>query len=329
MAPRKPSLRDLSRSAKGTELAAANFAPGTDRIVLLDPTLVHSGGLQDRFSVDEDQLAALAESIKTEGQKIPILVRPHRTLPGTYEIVAGRRRLEACRMAGISVRAEVQDLDDQSLVITQAIENIAREDLSYIERACLAVRMVDEAGLDPSAVDNAFTCDKTERSRYLKIGRAVPAEIISYVGKALPIGRPRWEQFARLISSSQDALQAVYETMKDDQERPNTLAASVERFELLFTAALEKKPSKSKSPPVRFARTIRRGRGKPFAKISRVGADVQLTFFENAGPEFLDWFAENVDAMIDTMFRKYGQAVLKREDELPPGSGEATAGKLE
>jgi ParB family transcriptional regulator, chromosome partitioning protein len=198
MTSKKPSLRDLAAAAKAPELAAAN-SQATDRIVTLDPALVHPGGLEDRLEVDDGELEALAESIRTAGQKVPILVRPHPRNPGEYEIVAGRRRLAACRRAGIPVRAEVQDLDDRSLVIAQAIENIAREDLSYIERARLAVRMVDEAGLEPAAIDTAFACGKTERSRYLKIGRGIPDDIVAFVGKAPGIGRPRWEKLVTRI----------------------------------------------------------------------------------------------------------------------------------
>ena len=58
--------------------------------------------------------------------------RPHPGFPGAYQVVARWRGQQVCRRTGISVRAKAQDLDDRSLVITQAIENIAREGLTYI-----------------------------------------------------------------------------------------------------------------------------------------------------------------------------------------------------
>lgn len=72
------------------------------------------------------------------------------------------------------MRAEIQDLNQRDLVLSQAIKNIACENLSYIEGVRLAAHMVDEAGLQPTDIEIAFSCGKTDRSRYLKIGRGVP-----------------------------------------------------------------------------------------------------------------------------------------------------------
>ncbi|MGR3564661.1 MAG: type II toxin-antitoxin system YhaV family toxin [Heliomarina sp.] len=112
MAARKSSLRDLAAKSRKDGLAAANTGPVAGRIAELDPGLVHAGGLADRLDVSQAEIKTLAESLRDAGQKVPILVRPHPTKPGEYEIVAGRRRLAACRLAGINVRAEIQELAD-------------------------------------------------------------------------------------------------------------------------------------------------------------------------------------------------------------------------
>ena len=103
------------------------------------------------------------------------------------------------------IHDEIQDLDDTALVMGQAIENIAREDLTYIERAKLAARMVDEAGLQPADIDMAFSCGKTDRSRYLKIGRGILTDILQWIGKAPSAGRPRWEQLVTTLESDDAA----------------------------------------------------------------------------------------------------------------------------
>jgi len=97
MAARKRSLRDLAAKSRKDGLAAANTGPVAGRIAELDPELVHTGGLADRFDVSQAEIATLAESLCNAGQKVPILVRPHPERPVEYEIIAGRRRLAACR----------------------------------------------------------------------------------------------------------------------------------------------------------------------------------------------------------------------------------------
>jgi ParB family chromosome partitioning protein len=306
MTSKKPSLRDLAAAAKGQELAAANTQT-TDRIMTLDPALVHPGGLAERLEVDEAELEALAESIRTAGQKVPILVRPHPGIPGEYEIVAGRRRLEACRRSGISVRAEVQDLDDRSLVIAQAIENIAREDLSYIERARLAVRMVDEAGLEPAAIDTAFACGKTERSRYLKIGRGIPDDIVAFVGKAPGIGRPRWEKLATRIEEDDTTLGRIRQKLAAANSEVSTPLASDARFDLVFAAAF----AKEASPPsaralveeIRLPTHL-----DPVGRIKRTRSGVQVTLHAASDPGFVDWVTRNGADVVKRLMTDYAAA---------------------
>ncbi|WP_372675417.1 ParB/RepB/Spo0J family partition protein [Aquicoccus sp.] len=84
----------------------------SDTIAELDPGLVHAGGHTDGLDVSQAEIATLAESLRNAGQKVPILARPHPAKPGEYEIVAGQRRLAACHLAGMKVRAEIEELND-------------------------------------------------------------------------------------------------------------------------------------------------------------------------------------------------------------------------
>ncbi len=92
---------------------------------------------QMRQKIDGDDLAELAESIKSLGVIQPIVVRP---LEEGYELVAGERRLRAAKMAGLEfIPAIVVDMDDLASSLSALVENIQRKDLSAIEEArCLA-----------------------------------------------------------------------------------------------------------------------------------------------------------------------------------------------
>lgn len=307
MPARKNSLRDLAATSKKTGLAAANTGPVAGRIVELDPGLVHAGGLEDRLDVSRAEIATLAESLRNAGQKVPILVRPHPEKPGEYEVVAGRRRLAACRHAGINVRAEIQDLDDAALVMGQAIENIAREDLTYIERAKLAARMVDEAGLAATDIDTAFSCGKTDRSRYLKIGRGIPDDILSFVGKAPGIGRPRWEKLVAHIEADKTALPRMREALAAANTEGHSLGDPDARFSHLYDAAFRSEPQAARKEPTKPAVWDVRlpSHDKPVGTIKRTGAGLQLALRTDLKPGFLDWLAENGELLVVQMLREY------------------------
>ena len=307
MPSRRNSLRDLAARSKTSGLAAANTGLAAGRIVELDPGLVHAGGLDDRLDVSQAEIATLSESLRNAGQKVPILVRPHPEKPGEYEIVAGRRRLAACRDAGINVRAEIQDLDDKSMVMGQAIENIAREDLTYIERAKLAARMVDEAGLVAADIDTAFSCGKTDRSRYLKIGRGVPDDILSFVGKAPGIGRPRWEKLVAHIEADETALPRMREALAAANTEDGSLGDSDARFSHLYEVAFRSEPPVArKEATAPASREVRlSSRDKPVGTIKRGGTGLHLALRTDLKPGFLDWLAENGELLVVQMLREY------------------------
>lgn len=307
MAARKTSLRDLAARSKKDGLAAANPGPVAGRIAELDPNLVHAGGVEDRLDISNDEIELLAESLRSAGQRVPIQVRPHPSKPGEYQIVAGRRRLAACKSAGLQVRAEIQDLNDVAVVIGQAIENIAREDLSYIERARLAARMVDEVGIPAAELDTAFSCGKTDRSRYLKIGRGVPDDILSFIGKAPGIGRPRWERLVAHIEIDETSLARMRAALAAANTKDGNLTSSDARFGLVLHAAFQ--AGATRVPPQQAEKSGGEiwvpSYDKPVGNIKRTGKGVQMTFSESPKPGFLDWLAENGQLAATYMLREY------------------------
>src|SRR5689334_18002377 len=80
------------------------------------------GRYQPRSHMEQETLAELAESIKSQGVMQPILVRT--LVGGGYEIIAGERRWRAARMAGLSsVPALVKDISDSQALAAALIEN--------------------------------------------------------------------------------------------------------------------------------------------------------------------------------------------------------------
>lgn len=95
---------------------------------------VRAGRLNPRKDFREEDLAELAESIRTKGLVQPIIVRP--SAEGGYEIVAGERRWRAAQRAGLHmVPVIARDLSDKEVLELAIIENVQRADLNAIEEA--------------------------------------------------------------------------------------------------------------------------------------------------------------------------------------------------
>jgi ParB family chromosome partitioning protein len=93
---------------------------------------------------DLGALQELAASIKEKGLLHPIVVRHVRD---GFEVVAGNRRLEACKMLGIKqIPCHIVELDDKEAYEASLIENIQRKTLNPIEEAKAFKKYVDEYG---------------------------------------------------------------------------------------------------------------------------------------------------------------------------------------
>lgn len=103
------------------------------KIYLISTEAIRPSPFQARTSFDEQELAGLAQSIRENGLLQPITVR--RAGDG-YELVAGERRLRACKMVGMAViPAIIVDYSDQRTAAMGLLENLQREDLNPFEQA--------------------------------------------------------------------------------------------------------------------------------------------------------------------------------------------------
>ena len=97
---------------------------------------------QPRLRMDDDALAALAESIRQHGVIQPVLVTE--TIDG-YQLVAGERRVRAARLAGLDrIPAIVRQLADRQQLELALVENLQREDLDPIEAARGYRQLIDD-----------------------------------------------------------------------------------------------------------------------------------------------------------------------------------------
>ena len=89
---------------------------------------------QIRRYFDPDKMAQLTASVKEHGILENLLVRPHPTREGFYQLVAGERRYRAAKEAKLTeVPVMVKDLTDEEALAISLVENLQRDDLNPVE----------------------------------------------------------------------------------------------------------------------------------------------------------------------------------------------------
>ena len=100
---------------------------------------------QPRKSFKAEDLAELTDSIKQNGILQPLLVRRKGSV---YEIVAGERRYQAARAAGLTeVPVVIREISDEDVFKLALIENLQRSDLTPLEEARGYRQLIKEKGL--------------------------------------------------------------------------------------------------------------------------------------------------------------------------------------
>jgi ParB family chromosome partitioning protein len=303
------SVRSIRETFSGVEREneelRSQLASGQVAIEL-DPNVIDPSPLADRFTDQEvAPFEALKASISERGQEIPILVREHPEIAGRYQSAYGHRRVRAARELGIQVRAYVRTLTDEDLVVAQGIENSAREDLSFIERAFFAVRLEDR-GFQRSLIQTALSVDRAEVSKLVSVARAVPADLIEAIGRAPKVGRGRWQALADAVKE-----QSALKRARSATQRENFVEQSTDvRFLTVLSAA-----NKSNHVDAMTARPrlISSRDGDEIARVALTDTHLKLTVsrISNEG------FAAFVVDQLPDLFEAYAKTVTPEDDREP------------
>ena len=126
-------------------MGAAEVEAGTAPDAVLPLDRITRNPDQPRKDFDEKALEELVDSIKKNGVLQPILVRRK---DDHYEIVAGERRYQASKLAGLTeIPVLVRDVTDDEIFQLALIENLQRSDLNPIEEALGYRKLIDDKGL--------------------------------------------------------------------------------------------------------------------------------------------------------------------------------------
>ena len=262
-------------------------------VVELDPDAIDvAGRLEDRLQLDIDGLIA---SIAQNGQRVPILVRP---LPGErYQLVYGRRRLEACRHLGRQVRAIVADMDAGQSLKDQLIENLERRDLSFIERAMVAYGLLEGEDLSPEershkSIAEIFGLTEAGISQLVSVVKTVGADLVQAIGAAEGIGRPRWEELKKAIQEGVDPSDLLSTAQQVRAEKGSEQA---------FKSVLTKATSKPQTAP-----SVGSDVGFGAIKAMKSGQGRQLRLEITAkDKEFVNWMERNAADLVTELHERW------------------------
>ena len=176
---------------------------------------------QPRQDFDEDELEALAESIRTHGVIQPLTVRQLDT--GYYQIVAGERRWRASRMAGLSeIPAVIIEADDRKSMELALIENLQRHDLNPIEEALGYETLMNDYGLTQEEASQRVGKSRSAVANALRLLNLTPDVLEKVRSGDLSAGHAR-----AVLSLKTEKLQ------KEAAQKIMALGLSVRQAELL------------------------------------------------------------------------------------------------
>lgn len=186
---------------------------------------------QPRKTFDEGRLQELADSIRQHGVFTPILVK--RSLGG-YELIAGERRLRACRLAGIKkIPAIEMEFDDQQMMEIALLENIQREDLNAIEEAKAYEKLIQKVGYTQEELARRIGKSREHVANMMRLLK-LPARLQQHVtAHELSMGHVR-----ALLSLEDEAL------MEEVAQKAIREQMSVRAVEKLVKGMVQPKPKK-------------------------------------------------------------------------------------
>jgi ParB family chromosome partitioning protein len=145
-----------------------------NEIIYVQPDQVKPNPFQPREEFNQEHIEELAQSIKEKGVIQPLLVRRR---GDNYELIAGERRLRACKLLGLKeIPLIVKEVDDRDSLEYALIENIQRESLNPIEEAHAYQHLIDKFQVTQEKISEAMGKARTTVANTLRLLK-LPHEI--------------------------------------------------------------------------------------------------------------------------------------------------------
>ena len=176
----KPKKKALGRGL-GSLIQEAQTETGAAIVQadsLVDIELIHPNPNQPRTHFNDVELNELSDSIAEHGVLQPLLVRKDGK---GYEIIAGERRYQASKIAGLKeIPVIIKDVDDQKMLEIALIENLQRSDLNPIEEAKGYKQLIKSSGMTQEALSKAVSKSRSAITNSLRL-LDLPEQVQQYL----------------------------------------------------------------------------------------------------------------------------------------------------
>lgn len=199
---------------------------------------------QPRKTFFEDELISLAQSIKENGLLQPVTVRKDANV---YYLIAGERRLRACKLAGLKeIPAILTNCEPEDSAVLALIENLQRKDLQMFEQAAAILNLLREWQITQEEAAKRLGMSQSYLANKLRLLRLSSDEQSEIVQHNLT------ERHARaLLRIDNTAVRRQILRVVIDKK------LNVSQTEELAAAALKPKEAKKKSRRTFIAKDIR------------------------------------------------------------------------
>lgn len=178
-------------------------------VVQVSPDNIRPNPRQPRSDMDKEGLEELAASIREHGVLQPLLVSKNETGEG-YLLVAGERRLQAARMAGLTnVPVIVHQVNERQRLEWALIENLQRTDLNPLEAAGGYRQLAEDFNLSHEEIADRVGKSRASVSNTLRLLKLSPAVRQSLIAGEISGGHARALLALRSARAQSAALQTV------------------------------------------------------------------------------------------------------------------------
>lgn len=193
---------------------------------------------QPRKHFDEDALNELTDSIKQNGVLQPILVRKKGL---KYEIVAGERRYQASKRAGLSeIPVIIKEISDEEVFQLALIENLQRDDLNPIEEAMGYKKLISDKALTQEELGKILSKSRSAIANTMRL-LDLPKQVQTMMAEGqLTAGHAR----AILAVPSEDGRIRLAEKVVAE----NLTVRQTENLAPLFSVTSDEKPKRVPTP---------------------------------------------------------------------------------
>jgi len=191
---------------------------------------------QPRVDFNDEEINELAHSIKNYGVIQPILVRNRGE---KFELIAGERRLRACKRIGLKkVPAVIREITEKEMAEIALVENLQRKDLNFLEEAHAYQRLLNEFSMTQQELAEKIGKSQSTIANKLRL-LSLPADVCQAMDLAYIS-----ERHARALlklKEKGDQLQALKEiiqkelTVKETEKLVEKMLAGEEKRSKVIT----------------------------------------------------------------------------------------------